>query len=58
MTQVITAENGKMQELYVFNYRFQARTWLVLNGYWMQDGNDYTNPYTGATATLESRKII
>lgn len=38
-----------------FTYRFQAVTWLVSNGFWMQEGNVYTNPYTGDTATLESR---
>lgn len=42
-------------EVMTFNYRFQARTWLVAHGYWMQEGNVYTNPYNGDTATLESR---
>lgn len=44
-------------EVKTFAYRFQARTWLVAHGYWMQEGNVYTNPYTGDTATLESRSV-
>jgi hypothetical protein len=45
-------------EAKTFTYRFQARTWLVAHGYWMQDGNTYTNPYNGDTATLESRRTV
>lgn len=45
-------------EARVFTYRFQARTWLVAHGYWVQDGNTYTNPYSGDVATLESRREI
>jgi hypothetical protein len=51
----ITIRPG-IYEVKTFQYRFQARTWLVAHGYWMQDGNVYTNPYTGDTARIESRR--
>ena len=59
MTEVTIFNDGKLLDHKVFAYRFQARTWLLLNGYLFDNGGvkifDHLN--NGNVAQLESRSI-
>jgi hypothetical protein len=46
---------AKTKIVYCFAYRFQARSWLLLNGFLKEDGNSYEHISNGLTATLDSR---
>lgn len=52
---IVYVNHGKTKTVHCFAYRFQARSWLLLNGYLKEDGNAYEHISNGLTATLESR---
>lgn len=58
MTQVtIYNDEGKAVDFKTFNFRFQARTWCLLNGY-LFDSNGmevFTHINNGGEAVLDSR---
>lgn len=53
----IYSDDGKEVDLKAFNFRFQARTWLLLNGY-LFDSNGmkvFAHINNGSEAILDSR---
>lgn len=59
MTQVTIFRDGMLFDHITFSYRFQARTWLLLNGYLFDTENTKTFDHinNGNVAQLESRTI-
>ena len=56
----LVGEHGSVPvslEMKRFTFRFQARSWLLLNGYLKEEGNIFENVITGDKATVESRKV-
>jgi hypothetical protein len=53
----IFGDDGKQTDIKAFNFRFQARTWLLLNGY-LFDSNGmkvFAHINNGSEAILDSR---
>lgn len=54
---IVTLLRGDDITQRVFQWAHEARTWLILSGYLLEDSRyEFTHPYTGWTAKIEVSK--
>lgn len=59
ITTYLIGMHGKVREsleIKKFQFRFQARSWLLLNGYLLDEDNEYRHFLNHNTAAIESRR--